>query len=81
MPGPQQTLNTENLWLNIIITHSQISSPFSCLFLTKFSDTCVVPKTDAQGFDSWLTSSLRNECNFLLATSDVQMMSETKFYS
>ena len=33
--GPQLTLNTENPWLNIIITHSKfISSPFTCLFST-----------------------------------------------
>ena len=23
--GPQQTLNTKNLWLNVIITHSKLS--------------------------------------------------------
>ena len=33
--GPQQTLNTENTWLNVIITHSKfISSPFISLFST-----------------------------------------------
>ena len=33
--GAQQTLNTENLCLNVIITHSKfISSPFICLFST-----------------------------------------------
>ena len=32
-------------------------------------------------FDGWLTSNLRIECNFLLATSDVEVMSETKLYS
>ena len=41
----------------------------------------LVPKSETQGFDSWLTSSLRIECNCSLATLDVQMMSETKFYS
>ena len=41
----------------------------------------LVPKSETRGFDSWLTSSLRIECNFPLATSDIQMMSETKFYS
>ena len=41
--------------------------------------TGVVPKSETRGFDSWLTSSLRIECNFPLATSDVQMMSETNF--
>ena len=40
-----------------------------------------VPKSETRGFDSWLTWSLRTECNFPLATSDVQMMAETKFYS
>ena len=31
--GPQQTLNTENPWFNVIITHSKfISSPVICLF-------------------------------------------------
>ena len=29
--GLQQTLNTENPWLNVIITHSKfIASPFIC---------------------------------------------------
>ena len=33
--GSQQTLNTEDLWLNVIITHSKyISSPFISLFST-----------------------------------------------
>ena len=33
--GPQQTSNTENLWLNVIITHSKfISSSFIILFST-----------------------------------------------
>ena len=33
--GPQQTLNTENLWLNDIIIHSKfILSPFISLFST-----------------------------------------------
>ena len=33
--GPQQTLTTENPWLNVIITHSLfIFRPFICLFLT-----------------------------------------------
>ena len=41
----------------------------------------LVPKSETRGFDGWLTSSLRIECNFPLATSDIQMMSETKFYS
>ena len=42
----------------------------------------VVPKSETRGFDSWLTSSLiRIECNFPLATSDVEMMSEAKLYS
>ena len=41
----------------------------------------VVPKSETRGFDSWLTSSLRIEFNFPLATSDIEMMSETKFYS
>ena len=41
----------------------------------------IVPKSETRGFDSWLTSSLSIECNFLLATSDAQMMSEAKFYS
>ena len=41
----------------------------------------LVPKSETQGFDSWLTSSLRIECYFPLATSEVQMMSETKIYS
>ena len=31
----QQTLNTKNLWLNVVITHFKfISSPFICLFST-----------------------------------------------
>ena len=35
--GSQRTLNTENLWLIGIITHSTfISSPFTSLFLTIF---------------------------------------------
>ena len=50
-----------------------------------FEPTAVilVPKSETRGFDSWMTStsSLRSECNFPLATSDVQMMSETIFYS
>ena len=33
----------------------------------------LVPKSETQDFDSWLTSSLRIECNFPLATSDIQM--------
>ena len=41
----------------------------------------LVPKSETRGFDNWLTSSLRIECSFPLATSDVEMMSETKFYS
>ena len=41
----------------------------------------LVPKSETRGFDSWLTSSLRIECNFPLVTSDIQMMSETKCYS
>ena len=41
----------------------------------------LVPKSETRGFDSWLTSSPRIERNFPLATSDVQMMFETKFYS
>ena len=41
----------------------------------------LVPKSETRGFDSWLTSSLRIECSFPLATSDVEMKSETKFYS
>ena len=41
----------------------------------------VVPKSETRGFDSWLTSRLRIECNFPLATLDAQMMYETKFYS
>ena len=41
----------------------------------------VVPKSETRGFDSWLTSSLRIECNFPVATSDIQTMSKTKFYS
>ena len=44
-------------------------------------DQILVPKSETRGFDSWLTSSLRIECNFPLATSDIEMMSETKFYS
>ena len=32
----------------------------------------LVPKSETQGFDSWLTSSLRIECNFPLATSDIR---------
>ena len=33
--GPQKTLNAEDPFLNIIITHSKfISSPFICLFPT-----------------------------------------------
>ena len=32
---PQQTLDTVNPWLNIVITHSKfIFSPFICLFST-----------------------------------------------
>ena len=42
---------------------------------------CLVPQSETIGFDGWLTSSLRIECNFLLATSDVEVMSETKLYS
>ena len=35
--GPQPMLNTENLLLNVIITHCKfISSPFTSLFLTVF---------------------------------------------
>ena len=41
----------------------------------------LVPKSETWCFDSWLTLSLRIECNFPLATSDIQMMSEAKFYS
>ena len=41
----------------------------------------LVPKSESRGFDSWLILSLRIECSFHLATSDVQMMSETEFYS
>ena len=41
----------------------------------------LVPKSETRGFDSWLTSNLRIEHNFPLATSDVQLMSETKFSS
>ena len=41
----------------------------------------LVPKSETRGFDSWLTSSLRIERNFPLATSDVKMMPEAKFYS
>ena len=40
----------------------------------------LVPKSETQGFDSWLTSSLRIECNFPLARSDAKMVSETKFW-
>ena len=29
------------------------------------------PKSETPGFDSWLTPSLRIECNFPLASSDV----------
>ena len=47
----------------------------------KFTSVIVVPKSETQGFDSWLTSNLRIECSFPLATSDVQMMSESKLYS
>ena len=33
--GPQQTSDTENLWLNVIIKHSKfISLSFVCLFST-----------------------------------------------
>ena len=33
--GPQQTLNIENPWLNVIMTHSKFtSSPFISLFST-----------------------------------------------
>ena len=46
-----------------------------------FAGREAVPKSETRGFDSWLTSSLRIECNFPLATSDVEMMFETKFYS
>ena len=45
------------------------------------SDKKIVPKSETRGFDSWLTSSLRIECNFPLASSDVKMMSETKLCS
>ena len=39
--GPQQTLNTSNLWLNVNITHSKfISSPFICLFSIIISIIC-----------------------------------------
>ena len=41
----------------------------------------LIPKSETRGFDSWLTSSLRTECSFPLATSNIEMMSETKFYS
>ena len=46
-----------------------------------FAGREAVLKSETRGFDSWLTSSLRIECNFPLATSDVEMMFETKFYS
>ena len=41
--GSQQTLHTENLWLNVIITHSKfIASPFICLFSTIISPSFAI---------------------------------------
>ena len=40
---------------------------------SQLKTTVLVPKSETRGFDSWLTSSLRIECNFPLATSDIQM--------
>ena len=48
--------NTENLWLNIIITDSKfISSPFKCLFST------IIPKS--VGFFAILQDELLNRAN------------------
>ena len=52
-----------------------------CWVKLEYSTDLLVPKSETWGFDSWLTSSLRIQYNFPLATSDVQKMSETKFYS
>ena len=41
----------------------------------------IVPKSETRGFDSWLTSSLSIKMQFSFSNLDVQMMSETKFYS
>ena len=41
----------------------------------------IVQNSETRGCDSRLTSSLRIECNFSLATSDIQIISETIFYS
>ena len=53
---------------------------YKLILLGKY-ESIVVPKSETRCFDSLLTSSLRIECNFPLATSDIEMMSETKFYS
>ena len=65
--------------LNRILLSNNLSITYTFhIALTKLcnfvSDTY---KSETRGFDSWLTSSLRIECNFPLATSDVQVMSET----
>ena len=41
----------------------------------------IVQNSETRGCDSRLTSSLRIEYNFSLATSDIQIISETIFYS
>ena len=43
--------------------------------------TSVVPKSKTRGFDSWLTSCVRIECNFQLTISDVIMTSDSSSVS
>ena len=54
--------------------------PSKVILRVMYADRLLVPKSETRGFDSWLSSSRRIACNFPLATSDIQMMSETKFY-
>ena len=61
-----KTLQKEHKWIGLVP-----KSETRCLIVGS-------PKSEIQGFDSWLTSSLRIECIFPLATSDIQMMSATK---
>ena len=65
----------ENLFGFLRLNCTLYNIPCFCII----AGASLVPKFETWGFDSWLTSSLRIECNFPLASSDVQMMSKTKF--
>ena len=74
--GPYKTfVNTKMSWIIMHNMHMVKEYINTTLLTSK-----LVPIVETRDFDSWLTSSLRIECNFHLATSDVQMMPETKFY-